>query len=80
MPQRVLLFASWADAIGASEIEVELPPGGTVGQVLDLVRSRAPADALLPQPAVAVNLRYARAEHPVTPGDEVAIIPPVAGG
>jgi len=29
---------------------------------------------------VAVNLEYVGAEHPLAPGDEVALFPPVTGG
>ncbi len=79
MRQRVLLFASWADAVGAPEVEVELPAGATVGDVLDLVKVHA-GNTLLPTPAVARNQRYAQLTEAIEPGDELAIIPPVAGG
>jgi molybdopterin converting factor small subunit len=40
-----------------------------------------PGGAALPvSPLVAVNLTYARADQRVVSGDEIAIIPPVAGG
>jgi molybdopterin converting factor subunit 1 len=80
MPLRVLLFASYADALGASEIDVVLPAGATVRDVLADVRSRAGASLLPPAPLVAVNQRYAAPDTPVSERDEVAIIPPVAGG
>jgi molybdopterin converting factor small subunit len=32
------------------------------------------------QPLVAVNLTYASGDHVLADGDEVALIPPVAGG
>lgn len=78
MALNVLLFASWADALGAS-VSVELPAGATVGDVLTAVRARADG-RVLPKPLVAVNHRYARADALVSDTDEVAIIPPVAGG
>jgi molybdopterin converting factor subunit 1 len=77
--QSVLLFASWADALGASAVEVEVPAGSTVAEVLAVVAARA-AGKVLPQPMVAVNQRYARPEQVVSAADEIAIIPPVAGG
>lgn len=77
---RVLLFASYADALGASAIEVEAAPGMRVRDVLDLVRARAGSERLPPAPLVAVNESYARLDDPVIARDEVAIIPPVAGG
>lgn len=79
MTLRVLLFASWADALGARSIEVEVPDGATAGAVLTAVVARANG-ASLPRPALAINRQLARADDPVSRGDEVALIPPVAGG
>lgn len=80
MSMRVLLFASYADAVGASEVDVDLPSGSTVGEVVQWLRARHGADRLPPSPLVAVNQTYARAGAIIREGDEVAIIPPVAGG
>jgi molybdopterin converting factor subunit 1 len=80
MSVTVLLFASYADALGASQLQVELPDGATVADVLADLRGRAGAGALPPAPLVAVNERFARLGSVVRRGDEVAIIPPVAGG
>lgn len=79
MQVTVLLFASYADTLGASSIPLELGQGATAGDALERVRSLAAA-ALPSRPLLAVNERYARPEHVLAPGDEVAIIPPVAGG
>ena len=76
----VLLFASYADALGGSQVALELRPDATVRDVLDTLRTLPGANHLPPAPLVAVNQRYARAEEPVRAGDEVAVIPPVAGG
>ncbi len=75
----VLLFASWAEAIGAPSVVVELPGAPTVRDVLAAVQERV-AGRVLPKPVVAVNHRYAKPDALVKAGDEVAIIPPVAGG
>jgi molybdopterin converting factor subunit 1 len=76
----VLLFASYADAFGAPSVEVELPGGGTVGDVVARLRELAGGHNLPPAPMVAVNQRYARSDQRLAAGDEVAVIPPVAGG
>ena len=76
----VLLFASYADTLGANSIALDLHPGATAGDALDQVRSLASGGALPSRPMLAVNERYARPEHVLDSGDEVAIIPPVAGG
>ena len=80
MSVTVLLFASYADALGASSLSVDLPAGATVADVLTRLRGKPGAEQLPPAPLVAVNQRYATAHTIVRTGDEVAIIPPVAGG
>ena len=76
---KVLVFASYADELGRGELALSLPPGATVGDCLAEVR-RQTGGCVPPAPLVAVNRRYARLEHPLSEGDEVALIPPVAGG
>jgi molybdopterin synthase sulfur carrier subunit len=80
MSVTVLLFASYADALGTSSLRLDLDEGATVTHLLEQVRARAGAHALPPEPLVAVNERYARSDHALSGGDTVAIIPPVAGG
>lgn len=75
----VLLFASYAEALGAPSVGVTLDDGATVGDLLAAVGKMA-AGAGLPPAAVAVNSEYASRSLRLAPGDEVAIIPPVAGG
>lgn len=74
----VLFFASYRDRVGEERREVSLPPGATVGDLLGRLRE----DGLeLPErPSVAVNRSYADAGRRLDEGDEVALIPPVAGG
>lgn len=77
---RVLLFASYADALGKPELPLDVPDGARVSDVLDRVRELAGAAVLPPAPLVAVNARYATTQSVLESGDELAIIPPVAGG
>jgi len=51
-----------------------------VAELLRRLRQRAGAQALPPEPLVAVNERYARSEQTLRAGDTVAVIPPMAGG
>ncbi len=76
----VLLFASYADAFGGPSLVLDLPAGATVGDLLAEVGRRPGARQLPPRPLVAVNQRYAPLTATVREGDEVALIPPVAGG
>lgn len=80
MTVKVRLFASYAEGFGRSEIDVDAPSGATVADVLDVVRSMGGGQKLPPRPLVAVNLAYASSDAVVSPGDEIAVIPPVAGG
>lgn len=80
MTVRVLLFASYADAVGRNELTLEIGDGAVVGDVVTRVREMAGGRALPPSPLLALNAAYAPATATVRAGDEVAIIPPVAGG
>ncbi len=76
-----LFFAAYRDLIGESRVVVELPDASTVSELVVHLRRRGPPfDALPSDPAVAVNQGYARGTTRLAPGDEVAFIPPVAGG
>ena len=80
MTVTVLLFASYAEKLGFSSVALDLAPDSTIRAVLDCIREMAGASSLPPNPLVAVNESYARPETVLSNGDEVAIIPPVAGG
>jgi molybdopterin converting factor small subunit len=77
---RVQLFASYAERLETSVIELPAEGVRTAGDVLDRLRSLPGGSALGPSTLVAVNLRHAPRETPVHSGDEVAIMPPLAGG
>lgn len=77
----VLFFAAHRELAGTEQTVVSLPERSTVGALLSALRGRGDGLSQLPrQVAVAVNRRYADADTVLSPGDEVALIPPVAGG
>ncbi len=77
---QVLLFASYAEAFGASAVTVSVPESATSADVVAALRS-LPGGAVLPEaPVVAVDRRYVRSPVAVRAGQEIALIPPVAGG
>ena len=81
MTVRSLFFATYRELAGADELLVELPASATVADLVRELRgSRAGLATLPAAPAVAVNLEYAPLSTPLRDGDEVAFIPPVAGG
>ena len=76
----VQLFASYADLVGKPTIEVPLTPGDKVSDLLRNLRA-LPAASTLPATArVAVNQTFAGNSTLLHSNDEVALIPPVAGG
>ncbi len=77
---RVLLFASYAESLGADSLELTLSSPATVGGVLDRVRALPGGGLLPPKPLCARNLAHAGAGETVAEGDEIAILPPLAGG
>lgn len=81
VPVRTLFFASYRELVGSAAMDVELPAGATVGDLVARLRGRGrPFSALPERPAVAVNRSYASLDEELFAGDEVAFIPPVAGG
>lgn len=81
MKVKVLLFAAHRELVGQADTVAALPDGATVERLLSELRSRGGDWARLPaRGAVAVNHKYAAGETVLADGDEVALIPPVAGG
>lgn len=81
MTVTTLFFATYRELAGTDELQVDLPDGSTVADLIDHVRSERPGLSSLPATvAVAVNREYATHERELTEADEVAFIPPVAGG
>jgi molybdopterin synthase catalytic subunit len=78
---RLLAFASASDALGAGELDVELPEAARVADLRAWLDERYPAlSPLWPRLAVAVNGAIAKSDDPLGEGAEVALLPPVSGG
>lgn len=77
---RVLLFARYAEVLGTEALTLELPGPVTVADVVSALRRAPGGDALPPRPLCAVNLVQVTATTPLAADDEVAILPPLAGG
>jgi molybdopterin synthase catalytic subunit len=75
------LFGSLREAGGESSLQVALEPGSTVADLRRWLGKRNPrVDELGERLAASVNLELARPETVLVEGDEVAFLPPVAGG
>jgi molybdopterin synthase sulfur carrier subunit len=78
---RLRYLARYAELLGVESEELVVAAPVTVAQVVAAVRARHPAASQLPpKPLCAVNFRQALWGDPVAAGDEVALLPPVAGG
>jgi molybdopterin converting factor subunit 1 len=78
---RLLFFAVLREIAGRSEEVVELPEGSRAGDVWQRLRDEHAAlrDYIQP-PMIAVNESYVGVDELLRDGDELAFIPPVAGG
>ncbi len=82
---KILYFAWLRTKIGVATETVEPPAEvATVGALVEWLKARSPqhADALANSKVVkvAVNQEHVPYDHPLSPGDEVALFPPVTGG
>jgi molybdopterin synthase catalytic subunit len=78
---RVRLFGALAERAGAGEDVIDVGDGATARHVVEVIRIRHPeAAGLLGQVSLAVNLETVTPDHALAEDDEVALLPPVAGG
>jgi molybdopterin converting factor subunit 1 len=80
MQVRVLLFAQYRDAAGVGELCFDLPAGATAMDAVARLRSAHPSPVIPEKPVVALNMTYASLSDELREGDELALLPPVAGG
>jgi molybdopterin converting factor small subunit len=78
---RCRLFAHYAELIGISEFTLELPKTSTVADAVTFLRARIPGGSRLPErPLTALNATHALPQEELHEGDELALLPPMAGG
>jgi len=78
---RILYFASFREAAGRDEQRLDLPEGSKVRDLWAALAASLPHFARFPSmPPAAVNRAYAPGDTALADGDEVAFLPPVAGG
>ncbi len=81
MKVNVKVFAALREELEGSELSVELPEGATLTTLLDQMGVRYPIlKKYAPALHFAVNRKYASGNPILREGDEVALLPPVAGG
>jgi len=77
----VKLFAVAKDITGSSEISVDVDDSSTIADLRNALGQAHPELlAVLPMCRFSVDNQFAAEAQPVTPGSEIACLPPVSGG
>jgi molybdopterin synthase catalytic subunit len=76
----VRLFASYREAAGVGQLQLDLAPGSTVSDAIAEVAKRHPLITEGRRVVIARNREYVTPDEALADGDEVALIPPVSGG
>jgi molybdopterin converting factor subunit 1 len=80
MQINLFFFALYREFAGGGEKRIDVPPASTVAEVVRIVRRLPGLERLPEDPVVAVNREYATPDLVLHDSDEVAFLPPVAGG
>lgn len=81
MTIHVHFWSYFKDVAGQEDVEFEVPPGTTLGQLQDVIGLRFPKMASLRGCTLAsVGVDYQTSEHLLSDGDQVSLFPPVQGG
>jgi len=81
MQVRLLFFATLKDIVGARQLQIDLPAGSTIADLLTRLESSYPRfKDYRPVLLTAINEDYVDKNARINEGDEVAIFPPVSGG
>jgi molybdopterin converting factor small subunit len=76
-----LFFARYAELLGRNDLQIVLPSGSTVADAVERVRLHVEGGHALPdKPLIAKNQRHVKFDCVVEDGDELAFLPPLAGG
>ena len=81
MQIRVQFFAQLKEIVRAGEMEIELPAGATVADLLAQLYHRSPElEKWDRHILIGAGVEFVERAHVIQPNDEVAIMPPVQGG
>ena len=80
MTIHILTFGIARDIIGSSILDVALPEGATVTDLKQYLLQQYPQFISLASLMIAVNAEYGVETTVLSERDEIALIPPVAGG
>lgn len=78
---RIRFFARYAEVLGRTDASLRLEAPATVADAVKALREQIPgAEALPERPLVALNCEHVLYDRPIGDGDELALLPPLAGG
>ena len=81
MHVQIRFFAAHREKLGTDRLTIDVPPGASVADLIGVLVDRFPVlEPIAGAARVAVNREYAAQSTILHDGDEVAVIPPVAGG
>jgi len=81
MKVHVQFFSRLRDLAGLSRVDLDVPEGTKVADLLEMLYSRTPAlrewdKSIL----VAVGVEFVQRDYLMKPNDQISIMPPVQGG
>jgi molybdopterin converting factor small subunit len=80
-PVSVRLYAGLQGLVGSRDVELTLPAGATVEQLRNRIVDEYPVlEALISTLVVAVNEEMVPTDHVLAEGEQIELIPPIAGG
>ena len=78
---KVMLFATLRDYVGSKSIEMQLPTGATLAELINqLIKLYPSMEKVKDSMIVAINREYAPLHLVIPENCEVALFPPVSGG
>lgn len=81
MNVRVQFYAQLRELIGIHELEVELPQGANVRELLERIYAQKPGlRAQDKSILIGAGVEFVDRNYQIKPGEEIAIMPPVQGG
>jgi molybdopterin converting factor small subunit len=81
MNVRVKFYAQLRELVRIPELELELPQGATVRELLEKIYAQKPAlRAYDKSILIGAGLEFVDRNYEPNPGEEIAIMPPVQGG
>jgi molybdopterin converting factor small subunit len=81
MKVRTQFYAQLRDLVGSREIDVDLPEGATVHDLLEQVYAQQPKLRLHDKSIlIGAGVEFVDRNYRLKPGEEISVMPPVQGG